>query len=169
MVTANGGYLTKHAAGIYSTMPVSGPWQRESPATYQRQIDRLPRPPLLEAPTGQGVIETYTVTYGRDGVPNRGIIIGRMGDINDPSTPRFLANAPADAATLTAMTETDFIGIKRGSKPPGRHQPVYTRLNGRAVLIKTNLAPKLRVNLGGVLCRRQRQHVLATAIWMSLL
>ncbi|MBT6313504.1 MAG: acetyl-CoA acetyltransferase [Alphaproteobacteria bacterium] len=110
MVTANGGYLTKHAAGIYSTMPVSGPWHRESPATYQRQIDRLPRPPLLEAPTGQGMIETYTVTYGRDGVPNRGIIIGRMGDINDPSTPRFLANAPADAATLTAMTETDFIG-----------------------------------------------------------
>jgi acetyl-CoA C-acetyltransferase len=111
MVTANGGYLTKHAAGIYSTKPVSGPWERENPATYQRQIDRLPRQPLLEATTGQGMIETYTVTYGRDGVPNRGIIIGRMGDISDPLAPRFLANAPADTATLTAMTETDFIGI----------------------------------------------------------
>lgn len=112
MVTANGGYLTKHAAGIYSTTRPAlsnGQWRREDPALYQPKIDALERPELIEAPTGMGRIETYTVAFGRDGTPERGIIIGRMGDIDDPSAPRFLANTPDDPTLLQAMTETDFI------------------------------------------------------------
>ena len=41
MVTANGGYLSKHSAGIYSTEPPNdaGKWTREPPTTYQPIID----------------------------------------------------------------------------------------------------------------------------------
>ena len=33
-----------------------------------------------------------------------------MGDITDPSAPRFLANVPDDKDLLMAMTQADFIG-----------------------------------------------------------
>ena len=40
LTTANGWYLTKHAAGIYSTTPFEGQWEREDPAVYQRKSMR---------------------------------------------------------------------------------------------------------------------------------
>lgn len=110
MVTANGGYLTKHAAGIYSAEPTKGPWRREAPAGYQGEIDSTPRPVFTETPEGSGVIETYTVTFGRANEPERGIIIGRLGDGSDPKAPRFIANTPHDADLLSAMTREDFLG-----------------------------------------------------------
>lgn len=110
LVTANGGYLSKHAAGIYSTTPTAGPWRREDPATYQTLIDEAPRPTLEEDPEGRGTVETYTVTFARDGSPERGIVIGRLGDGADPDAPRFLANTPVDLGLLESMTREDLIG-----------------------------------------------------------
>ena len=110
MVTANGGYLSKHSAGIYSTTPVNKPWERVAPATYQAQIDALASPELIQLPHGSGTIETYTVAYGRDGNPERGIVIGRMGHANDPLAPRCLANFPADPALLSSVTKIDYLG-----------------------------------------------------------
>ncbi|MEQ8828019.1 MAG: acetyl-CoA acetyltransferase, partial [Parvibaculum sp.] len=116
MVTANGGYLTKHAAGIYSTAP-SPPhdgagWARRDPAEYQAEIDTLVHPPVILEAEGDAAIETYTVAYGRTGEPEAGILIGRMGDINDLSAPRFVANTPADPDLLAAMTREDFVGCR---------------------------------------------------------
>jgi len=110
LVTANGGYLSKHAAGIYSRTPIAGPWRREDPAMYQTLIDEAPRPTLEENPEGRGSVETYTVTFARDGNPERGIVIGRLGDGTDPDAPRFLANTPADRGLLESMTRKDLIG-----------------------------------------------------------
>jgi len=110
LVTANGGYLTKHSAGIYSTVPTTGPWTREDPKTYQAGIDALPHPPFETAPSGPATIETYTLEFGRDGTPARGIVIGRLGAIDDLSAPRFYANTPEDADLMTAMTTEDFVG-----------------------------------------------------------
>ena len=39
MVTANGMYLTKHSAGLYSTTPTEGPWRREDPKKLQAELD----------------------------------------------------------------------------------------------------------------------------------
>ena len=39
LCTGNGWYVTKHSAGIYSTKPVEGDWQREDPKKYQVEID----------------------------------------------------------------------------------------------------------------------------------
>ena len=42
--------------------------------------------------------------------PERGIVIGRLGDTDDPHAPRFVANTPKDSDVLRAMTSEEFIG-----------------------------------------------------------
>lgn len=110
LVTANGGYLTKHAAGIYSTNAPEGQWQREDPASYFAPVEDAPRPQLVEQPSGDAVIETWTVGFGRDGGPEMGLVIGRLGDGSDPLAPRFISRTPADADLLLAMTKEDLVG-----------------------------------------------------------
>lgn len=114
MVTANGGFLTKHAAGIYSTEPSPAHdgkgWARENPADYQAELDALEAPPVVKAAEGDAVVETYSVIFGRDGEPAAGLVIGRLGDGLDDLAPRFLSMIQDDPALLTAMTEEDFIG-----------------------------------------------------------
>ena len=109
LVTANGGYLTKHAAGLYSTTPtdVKGPvpFVREDPAVYQAEIDATPHPTVVERPEGAATIETYTVLFGREGTPEGGIVIGR-----DARDRRFCALTPRDPDLLEAMTREDFLG-----------------------------------------------------------
>lgn len=124
MVTANGGYLTKHAAGIYSTRPIEGPWRRQDPTGYQAELDARPRPPFTETPEGAGVIETYTLAYGREGRPEQAILYGRLGDGADPTAPRFLANTPADPDLLDAMAREEFLGT-RGTVTTGEKRNLF--------------------------------------------
>jgi len=77
LVFANGGYLTKHGFGVYSTEPTRGGWRREAPATYQAEIDAMPSPPLVERPEGSGTVETHTVMFDK-GRPAFGVVIGRL-------------------------------------------------------------------------------------------
>ena len=105
LVTANGWYVTKHAAGIYSTDPPRLDWRRTDPKIDQAQIDAGPRCVLADAPSGDAIVETYTVLFDRDGAPQRGIVIGRL-----PDARRFIANAPTDRRTLEAMTQHELIG-----------------------------------------------------------
>lgn len=112
LVTANGGYFSKHAAGIYSTVPVAGDWSRTDPAVYQKQINDVPRVPFTETPSGPARIETYTVMYGRDNTPSNGIVIGRLGD--DDNATRFVAALAGGPDELESMTKEDMIG-RRGT------------------------------------------------------
>ncbi|NKB32875.1 MAG: acetyl-CoA acetyltransferase [Pseudomonadales bacterium] len=105
MVTANGGYLSKHSTGIYSAKPFAGKWERESPSNYQHQVDDLVSPDFTEAPAGPALIETYTVCFVK-GSPDKGIVIGRLTD----SGQRFVANTPVDQDLLTGMTISEQIG-----------------------------------------------------------
>ena len=85
LVFANGGYLTKHGFGVYSTEPTPGAWRRADPASYQTGIDAMPSPPLAEKPNGKGVVETFTAIFNKS-EPAIGTIIGRLD-----SGERFLA------------------------------------------------------------------------------
>jgi acetyl-CoA C-acetyltransferase len=105
LVTANGNYVTKHAAGLFSTTPIDRPWEREDPAILQRHLDGLPKPPFTETPNGSSRIETYTVVHGRKG-PEQGIVMGRLNEGNV----RFLAVTPADDATFADMESRDQLG-----------------------------------------------------------
>ena len=104
LVTANGNYVTKHSAGIYSTDEASQPFAPENPATYQAALDAQPRPSFTALAEGSARIETYTVMNERAG-PTSSILMGRLDDGT-----RFIANTEADAGLLAEMQSTDFIG-----------------------------------------------------------
>jgi len=120
LVTANGGYFSKHAAGIYSTNPVEGDWSRTDPASYQKFLDDVPDTPSTESPNGEATIETYTVLYGRDNQPQQGVVIGRLGELGDPKAERFVAMVDDESDVLEKMTQEDMIGssglASRGDK-----------------------------------------------------
>lgn len=105
LCTANGHNVTKHGAGIYSTTPTEGSWQREDPALGQAEIDAMPKPPLTEQANGAARIETWTVMHRPDG-PELGIVIGRL----DEGNVRFVANTPSDMATLMELQENGDVG-----------------------------------------------------------
>lgn len=69
LVTANGGYLTKHAHGIYSTEPPQTPFQHED---VQDQVDTTGDRDVELSPQGAVTVEGYTVTYNRE-APMRGM------------------------------------------------------------------------------------------------
>lgn len=104
LVTANGWYLTKQSTGIYSTTRPKRPFDRQDPSVLQREIDALPHPSVIETPQGAARIETYTVVHRREG-PFMGIIVGR-----DEADRRFVANTPADAATLAGLEQGEQVG-----------------------------------------------------------
>jgi acetyl-CoA C-acetyltransferase len=106
LVTANGNWVTKHSYGIYSTTPFQGAWRRESPAKVQAELDRMPLAPFTQTPApGAATVETYTVMHDKTG-PVQGIVLGRSTATGE----RFLANTPADAATLAGLQDRDSIG-----------------------------------------------------------
>ena len=74
-VGANGGFLSKYAACVYSTQPTA--WRECDGAELQRRIDAEPAPPLAERAEGAGLVETYTILY-KSGKPFQAVVIGRM-------------------------------------------------------------------------------------------
>jgi acetyl-CoA C-acetyltransferase len=97
--------VTKHSFGIYSTLPTQGRWRRQDPAVLQAELDRLPKAPRTEAPSGDARIETYTIMHGKSG-PEYAIIFGRL----DATGERFIANAPSDRAVLEDLQAREGLG-----------------------------------------------------------
>ena len=65
MITANGGYITKHAFGIYSTEAPERPFQH---ADLQDQVDATLKRDVVIGHQGTGTVEGYSVMYGPEGV-----------------------------------------------------------------------------------------------------
>ncbi len=105
LVTANGGLLSKHATGIYSTAPYFGKWAIPNPDADQAAVDSLAGPDFTERPEGRATVETYTVCFRR-GVPVRGIVIGRLC----ADGRRFVANTPADETSLARLAAEELMG-----------------------------------------------------------
>ncbi len=106
MVTANGNYVTKQSAGIYSTDAPSKPFKPKDPATYQAVIDADKGVPVVETASGPATIETYTVMHDRKG-PSYAILFARLADGH-----RFIANTPDDPKLLQDMVDRDYVGAK---------------------------------------------------------
>lgn len=64
LVSSNGGFITKHAFGIYSTAPPAKPFRFEVP---QDRVDAMPTREAVPAFDGKVEIESYTVMYGSNG------------------------------------------------------------------------------------------------------
>lgn len=104
MVTANGNYVTKQSAGVYSTRPTATPFKPKDPKIYQAKIDAAKGPETTDAPSGKATIETYGVMHDRKG-PSFAVLFGRLEDGR-----RFIANTPDDAGLLGEMIHTDYLG-----------------------------------------------------------
>lgn len=77
MVTGNGGYLTKHSFGIYSTTPPEAPWRH---ANLQDEVDVLPARTLAEECDEAVSVESAVAMFGRDGTPERALVSGLLAD-----------------------------------------------------------------------------------------
>ena len=105
LVIANGGYLSKHSAGVYGPVPASEWTAADSGDLKQRLLD-LGRTPVTESPAGSGMVESYVAAYNR-GRPAIGYVIGRQTSDDQ----RFLAcPASDDTETLHALFETEPMG-----------------------------------------------------------
>ena len=98
LVGANGGYLSKHAVGVYANVssPFPEPVSEPGPATPFETIEK---------PTGPGRIESYTVQ--QKGGTTRAIVVGRQ--LSDERRWVGIAD-PADDALLSWFRDGDPMG-----------------------------------------------------------
>ena len=93
-MTGLGWYATKHSVGVYASRPPahggSEPfaWRDVQPA-----VDALPQCAVDPDATGPVQVESYTVTFDREGGPERGILACRTpegtrawANVTDPDT-----------------------------------------------------------------------------------
>ena len=99
-ITANGGYLTKHAFGVYSSEPPTGEFLHED---LQPQVDALLKRDVALEYTGSGQVEGYSVMYGANG-PDKAFIATRLDD------DRRAWGMTEDADTMQAMIDEEFVG-----------------------------------------------------------
>ncbi|WP_109529524.1 MULTISPECIES: acetyl-CoA acetyltransferase [Nocardia] len=77
LLTANGGYLTKHAFGVYRTEPPSEGFRRENvQPLVDRESTRVAHPEF----DGAATVESWTVAHDRLGVPERAFVAARTPD-----------------------------------------------------------------------------------------
>jgi acetyl-CoA C-acetyltransferase len=103
LITANGGYLTKHSFGIYGTQPPAGDFRWED---VQPIVDAEPTRVAEKEWVGVGTVETWTTPFTRDGAPEKTFLAVRT-----PEDTRALA-VITDAAEAEASTREDIAGAK---------------------------------------------------------
>jgi acetyl-CoA C-acetyltransferase len=71
LVSANGGYTTKHAFGVYSTSPPVDGYRHDD---LQDEVDATPRREADEGYAGPVTVEAYTVLHDRAGPPDNALL-----------------------------------------------------------------------------------------------
>jgi acetyl-CoA C-acetyltransferase len=105
LVIANGGYLSKHSAGVYGPVP-NGQWRASDSSDLAQSLHKHGATPITESPVGDAVIESYVAAYQRR-EPTITYVMGRQASDDR----RFLAAvAPGDHETLATMFDTDPMG-----------------------------------------------------------
>ena len=99
LVLANGGWMTKEAAGVYSAIKPAVFTPAGYPAKPEEQIS-------LATEDCEALLETFTVTHGKDG-PDKGIIFARL-----PDSRRILANAAGSGELAVLREEASPVGRK---------------------------------------------------------
>ena len=102
LITANGGYLTKHSFGVYGTEPPAEfRWE-----DVQSAVDREPTRDGLVEWEGVGTVEAWTTPFDRDGQPEKAFVAVRT-----PDGSRALA-VITDRAAAQATVREDIGGAK---------------------------------------------------------
>lgn len=102
LITANGGFLTKHSFGVYGTEPPAEfRWEDVQPA-----VDREPTREGLVEWEGVGTVEAWTTPFDREGRPEKAFLAVRT-----PEGSRTLALI-TDSAAAEATVSEDIGGAK---------------------------------------------------------
>ncbi|KAA9156774.1 acetyl-CoA acetyltransferase [Amycolatopsis acidicola] len=118
LVTANGGYLTKHALGVYSTEPPAEGFRAED---VQAEVGREPKTRALDSWQGKGSLESWTVVHDRSGAPETAFLAVRT-----PDGARTLAvNREADV--LAMLVSDDLAGAAIAVREDGTGWPEGVR------------------------------------------
>jgi acetyl-CoA C-acetyltransferase len=110
LISANGGFIPKHAFGVYSTAPPTQPFRHAEP---QAEVDALPARELCEEPEGDAAVEAWTVMHDREGAPETGILAGLLGD------GRRAWGVTTEPGTVKAMVTEDLAGRTATLRPDG--------------------------------------------------
>ena len=106
LITANGGYVTKHALGLYSTEPPAGGFRW---ADVQDAVDALPRREVCETVDdtvgGTATVESWVVQHDREGAPERVIASCLLDDGR-----RTWATSADEAALAEMVSGAEQIG-----------------------------------------------------------
>ncbi|GAM06788.1 hypothetical protein [Novosphingobium sp. MBES04] len=103
LVGANGGYLSKYSAGIYSTEPRG--WLAQDSRELQADLDAVPGLVPLETYAGDAQVETYTVQHDREG-PAYAVVVARTAE-----GARLIARSPTDRRDAAHVAhESDPLG-----------------------------------------------------------
>jgi len=109
LITANGGYLTKHSFGVYRTEPPAEfRWEDLQPV-----VDREPTRNGLVEWEGVGTVEAWTTPFDREGRPEKAFLAVRT-----PDASRALA-VIADPDVAAATVPEDIGGAKVAVAPDG--------------------------------------------------
>ncbi|MCF8571300.1 acetyl-CoA acetyltransferase [Gordonia sp. HY002] len=101
LVTANGGYLTKHAMGVYGTEP---PVREFVHRDVQAEVDAFGSVAAQTDFVGSARVEAYSVAHDRAGAPERAFVAVRT-----PDGGRSLVGTES-ADLLDALIEEDQVG-----------------------------------------------------------
>ena len=102
-VSANGGYVTKHSFGIYSTTPPAEDFRVAHP---QKEVDAMPRRELADDFQGEAEVEGYTVMHDRDGAPEIAFASCLLRD------GRRTWGVGRDRGVAAMLTEGEWVGQK---------------------------------------------------------
>lgn len=111
LITANGGYLTKHSFGIYSATPPSAPFQWRD---VQDDVDLLPTRTAVVEWDGVGTVESWTTPFDRDGAPEKVFLAVRT-----PDGARAMAVID-DVGAAASSVAADIAGASVRVHPDGR-------------------------------------------------
>jgi acetyl-CoA C-acetyltransferase len=110
MITANGGYLTKHSFGVYGTEPPQSEFRWDD---AQSAVDQEPTRGAAVEWEGVGTIESWTTPFSRDGRPEKAFLAVRA---HDGSRTLALISDPGAAA---ATVRDDVAGAKVAVRSDG--------------------------------------------------
>jgi acetyl-CoA C-acetyltransferase len=110
LVTANGGFLTKHSFGVYGSEPPEHEFRWED---VQSAVDAEPTRRAEVEWTGVGTVEAWTTPFDRSGAPEKAFVAVRT-----PADSRTLA-VITDAAEADATVREDIAGVKVQVHPDG--------------------------------------------------
>eukprot|EP00756_Hemistasia_phaeocysticola_P028601 Hpha_TRINITY_DN16183_c1_g7::TRINITY_DN16183_c1_g7_i1::g.9016::m.9016/K00626/E2.3.1.9, atoB; acetyl-CoA C-acetyltransferase len=119
LIYANGGLMTKHSIGVFSTRPSShppGPWHREPTAENIRRVAEVGKVEVAAAPEGEGVVETYTVVYPQANAGDRrgaefAVVLGTLVSGNDKGK-RFVATTELGTPAVVHAEKEDILGAR---------------------------------------------------------